>query len=69
MSEKTPEKKSPEKRGFQEELRDINGAKKKKKYLKDGSQSGSGKLSVQRSLFEVMNIQTSKVKARRHSAL
>ncbi|XP_071840700.1 uncharacterized protein [Apostichopus japonicus] len=62
--EKIPEVTTPEKRVIEEDLK-----VKKKKRRRDGSQSGSGRSSVQRNLFEVMNIQQPKGKARRHSAL
>lgn len=77
--EKTREKtleKTPEKRGFQAEIRNEVKTKKKKKSLRkrygnggSGGSGGSGKSSVQRNLFEVMNIQPPKVGSRRHSAL
>ncbi|XP_071840706.1 uncharacterized protein [Apostichopus japonicus] len=67
-SEKTP-KKSPQNMfeiyKLREKQRELSRARKVRKCVKNSR----GKSSVQRSLFEVMNIQSAKVKLRRHSAL
>ncbi|PIK51366.1 alpha integrin binding protein 80 [Apostichopus japonicus] len=67
-SEKTP-KKSPQNMfeiyKLREKQREVSRARKVRKCVKNSR----GKSSVQRSLFEVMNIQSAKVKLRRHSAL